>query len=766
MTVQNTNYRADYTGNGVTVTFSVPFYFLQDSHIKVVKTDNSVSPVTVTTLALVTDYTVSGAGNPSGGTITLVATPQTYHKITILRDVPYTQLTHYVPNDPFPAASHEAALDQLTMEVQQLAEITSRAMVLEDNVTGVDTTLPTPQANTVVAWNSAGTALQNVEASSLATVVYSGSAIYDTFTGDSTTRDFTLSANPGALNNLQVSVGGVVQTPTTDFTWAGGTTLTFVTAPPTGATVVAHYQTALLAGTGDANTLRSDLASTSDATKGDKLIGVKINATGAVARTQHDKNDETVSIADFSGSPSASAVANSAAIVAALASGAKRIRFPSGTYNYVPPIDVEKDGISFIGDGPKSTYLVPTAVAVPAIKVGVTQTGGTIMFTMQDMRLTGNSTCTAGIQLGDNTNPSNGYVANVNLERAWIYGFNGTGAAGLLISRSWWVHLTATWIDSCYDGVAMLANGSTGSVCNAFTADGWSRVSGSTRWAFYMNGDGSNGQLGILNVNNTDISSNGAGVIYSNVRGAEIYFSNCYGEDNLLANNSGGTYYLVNVSGAATPNQARLRFDNCHIAANLDLTHGFYGRYVTSRWAFNRNMFYTADLDGTCSTYVEVASINATNDLLAYFRAWGGEVEAREYDIYTGKTRRYKSNGHIFEGHIDSVQDTAPTIAAGTGLGTGGTAVLASGSTDTAGQIQITCGASGWLNTSFATITFNKAYAKAPTVLLFPASSKAASQLVNNRVQVSATSVNGFDIAPNVAETASGLSYWNYIVIG
>ena len=44
--------------------------------------------------------------------------------------VPLTQLNTYVPNDPFPAASHERALDKLTMEVQQLDEAIDRATAI------------------------------------------------------------------------------------------------------------------------------------------------------------------------------------------------------------------------------------------------------------------------------------------------------------------------------------------------------------------------------------------------------------------------------------------------------------------------------------------------------------------------------------------------------------------------------------------------------------------------------------------------------------
>lgn len=157
MTVQTTTSRADYTGNGSTTAFTVPFYFLDNTHVLVIRTQ--ISTGTATTLALTTDYTVSGAGVGSGGTVTCVTAPTTDQKISILRNVPLTQLTHYVDNDPFPAASHEKALDQLTMEIQQLQEAISRSIKISQN-----NTISSPEmnlsaamrANMVIAFDSNG----------------------------------------------------------------------------------------------------------------------------------------------------------------------------------------------------------------------------------------------------------------------------------------------------------------------------------------------------------------------------------------------------------------------------------------------------------------------------------------------------------------------------------------------------------------------------------------------------------------------------------
>lgn len=118
MSVQSATSRADYTGNGTTTTFSVPFYFIQNEHVKLLLT--TIATGAFTALALGSDYTLSGAGNEAGGSATLTIPPTAQQRLTILRNVPYEQLFRYIPNDPFPAASHEMALDYLTMLIQQL----------------------------------------------------------------------------------------------------------------------------------------------------------------------------------------------------------------------------------------------------------------------------------------------------------------------------------------------------------------------------------------------------------------------------------------------------------------------------------------------------------------------------------------------------------------------------------------------------------------------------------------------------------------------
>lgn len=126
MTVETTDSRAQYATNATTGPWTVPFYFLADDHIEVIYTDSAGNE---TTLTLTTDYSVSGAGDPTGGTVTTVAAYAAGGYITVLRSIDPLQQTDWVDGDASPAASYERAVDLLTMLVQQQAEVLARALI-------------------------------------------------------------------------------------------------------------------------------------------------------------------------------------------------------------------------------------------------------------------------------------------------------------------------------------------------------------------------------------------------------------------------------------------------------------------------------------------------------------------------------------------------------------------------------------------------------------------------------------------------------------
>jgi hypothetical protein len=129
---------------------------------------------------------------------------------------------------------------------------------------------------------------------------------------------------------------------------------------------------------GSAAAVLTDLASTSDAAKGDALIGVKRTGTGAVAMTGHSFNDTMpVSVVHFGGvmdsSGSSVRTANSAALL--LAAGAsKRVNIPAGVFwidpNIEVPADLElygagRDITTIKGDGDLFKLTATASIGVP-----------------------------------------------------------------------------------------------------------------------------------------------------------------------------------------------------------------------------------------------------------------------------------------------------------------------------------------------------------------------------------------------------------------
>lgn len=163
MTVSSTQNRVSYTGNGVTTAFAFPYKFLVNADL-IVYEDSVVQVIT-------TDYTITGAGDDAGGTVTFVVAPANGLEIVIVRDPAITQGLDLVENDSLPAESVEDAFDKLTMIAQRLDDRFDRAVVLTDTDTsGADLTLPSPVGDEVIKWNAAGDGLESATIAELGAI--------------------------------------------------------------------------------------------------------------------------------------------------------------------------------------------------------------------------------------------------------------------------------------------------------------------------------------------------------------------------------------------------------------------------------------------------------------------------------------------------------------------------------------------------------------------------------------------------------------------
>ncbi len=158
MTVSTTIIKNSHNGNGSTTNFAYQFKILQDSDLTVIIRS---STGTETTKSLSTHYTVAGAGDASGGSITFTTgnTPASGETVVIRRNVPQTQAIDYIANDPFPAETHEEGLDRATMVAQQVSEEADRSIKLSrtNTMTSTEFTVgATDRANKILAFDSTG----------------------------------------------------------------------------------------------------------------------------------------------------------------------------------------------------------------------------------------------------------------------------------------------------------------------------------------------------------------------------------------------------------------------------------------------------------------------------------------------------------------------------------------------------------------------------------------------------------------------------------
>lgn len=173
MTISSTAARIDYTGDGVSTAFPVPFDFFDNSELRVIS--RVIATGIETVKALTTDYTVSG-GAGSTGTVTAVTAPASTVQWTILRNTRRTQDVDYQPNDPFPAETHEMALDRIVATVQEIERDAGRSLrAAETDTSGTSLTLPSSvdRALKVLAFDADGAPVASVpESGSLVVTSY------------------------------------------------------------------------------------------------------------------------------------------------------------------------------------------------------------------------------------------------------------------------------------------------------------------------------------------------------------------------------------------------------------------------------------------------------------------------------------------------------------------------------------------------------------------------------------------------------------------
>ncbi len=118
--VQDISPRVQYTAIAAQTIFTYPFPIFLDADI-VVDVDGVLKVLT-------TDYTVSGAGNETGGNVTFVVAMAGNEVVTIYRDIAVARATDFQQNGPWSSKTFNDELDKIILILQELENKIGRSI--------------------------------------------------------------------------------------------------------------------------------------------------------------------------------------------------------------------------------------------------------------------------------------------------------------------------------------------------------------------------------------------------------------------------------------------------------------------------------------------------------------------------------------------------------------------------------------------------------------------------------------------------------------
>jgi hypothetical protein len=240
---------------------------------------------------------------------------------------------------------------------------------------------------------------------------YTGTVASETFSGNGSTLSFAVTVTPVASSNLSVFIDGVYQQKAT-YT-VSGTNIIFSEAPPLGTNNIEIIVISSL-----------PIGSTTA-----DLVGYTPAGTGAVATTVQDKLQESVSFADFGGSPDNTAIQNDAAWLLAYNSNAGTINFEAGSFAFATTMYLDR-GVTIKGSGAfdgsgnngQSAGAATTTFSYSgtgnAIDIIGSYTEGVSNIHLRDFMIVGTVAATGGIFLGSGVTTTKNTLKNLG-----IFGF-------------------------------------------------------------------------------------------------------------------------------------------------------------------------------------------------------------------------------------------------------------------------------------------------------------------------------------------------------
>jgi len=158
MTISTTTIKNSYNGTGSQDVFAYTFKISSTADMQVII---RASTGTETVKSLTTHYTVSNAGNASGGNVTFTSgnIPSNTETVILRRNTTQVQALDLVENDPFTADSVEGAFDKNLALVQELQEQVDRSIKISRTNTMTSTEFTdnaTARASKILAFDTNG----------------------------------------------------------------------------------------------------------------------------------------------------------------------------------------------------------------------------------------------------------------------------------------------------------------------------------------------------------------------------------------------------------------------------------------------------------------------------------------------------------------------------------------------------------------------------------------------------------------------------------
>ena len=284
MTISTTTLRNSYSGNGSTTAFAYTYPINTTSEITVIERSATGTETVKAEGTGSANYGIADNG-AAGGTITMVTAPAAGTTLIILRNTSLTQETDYVANDPFPAETHEDALDKLQMQTQELQEELDRSIKISrtNTMTSTEFTVDaTNRASKLLAFDSSGELSITQEIGT-----FKGSSATTT-TAAFVQRDIVKATTTAQLNNIYICIAdsaiGDTLTDTDHFELLvdAVSAATSATAAATSATAAASSATASASSASTASG-HKDTASTKATEAASSATAAASSATAAAA---------------------------------------------------------------------------------------------------------------------------------------------------------------------------------------------------------------------------------------------------------------------------------------------------------------------------------------------------------------------------------------------------------------------------------------------------------------------------------------------------